>query len=41
MLAGAREEERAFAAGRGPNPATRCVANCGAGLSQEDRDPLR
>jgi hypothetical protein len=41
MLAGAREEERAFAAGRGPDPATRCTANCGVGLSKEDADPLR
>jgi hypothetical protein len=29
MLAGARAEERAFAAGRGPNPATVCSAGCG------------
>jgi len=41
MLVGSREDERAFAAGRGPNPAARCTANCGAGLSKEDRDPLR
>lgn len=31
MLAGARAEERAFAQGRGPNPATRCTAGCGTG----------
>jgi hypothetical protein len=29
LLAGARAEERAFAAGRGPDPATRCTAGCG------------
>jgi hypothetical protein len=31
MLSGARAEERAFARGRGPNPATRCTAGCGTG----------
>jgi hypothetical protein len=41
MLVGSREDERAFAAGRGPNPAARCTANCGAGLTEIDRDPLR
>jgi hypothetical protein len=29
LLAGARAEEKAFAAGRGPNPATLCSAGCG------------
>jgi hypothetical protein len=29
LLAGARAEERAFARGRGPNPATMCTAGCG------------
>jgi hypothetical protein len=29
LLAGARAEERAFAQGRGPNPATLCTAGCG------------
>jgi len=29
LLAGARTEERAFAAGRGPDPATKCNAGCG------------
>jgi hypothetical protein len=29
LLAGARAEERAFAEGRGPDPATRCTASCG------------
>jgi hypothetical protein len=29
LLAGARTEEKAFAAGRGPNPATLCVSGCG------------
>jgi hypothetical protein len=31
LLAGARAEEKAFAQGRGPNPATRCTAGCGTG----------
>ncbi len=29
LLAGARAEERAFAQGRGPDPATMCTAGCG------------
>ena len=29
LLAGARAEERAFAAGRGPDPATICSGGCG------------
>jgi hypothetical protein len=29
LLAGARAEERAFARGRGPDPATLCSAGCG------------
>jgi hypothetical protein len=29
LLAGARTEEKAFAAGRGPDPATLCVSGCG------------
>ena len=29
LLQGARAEEKAFAAGRGPNPATLCTAGCG------------
>jgi hypothetical protein len=41
LLAGAREEERAFAAGRGPDPATRCRVICGYGLTEDDDDPLR
>jgi len=41
LLAGARAEERAFAEGRGPDPATRCTAGCGTGLEEiSDRDPL-
>ena len=31
MLSAARAEERAFARGRGPDPATRCTAGCGTG----------
>jgi hypothetical protein len=41
LLAGARVEEKAFAAGRGPDPATFCLVVCGFGLSEEDSDPLR
>ena len=41
LLADARVEERAFAEGRGPDPATLCSAACGAGLGEENRDPLR
>jgi hypothetical protein len=29
LLGGARAEERAFAEGRGPDPATRCIGGCG------------
>ena len=29
LLVGARIEERAFAQGRGPDPATMCTAGCG------------
>ncbi len=50
LLAGARAEERAFAEGRGPDPATLCVAGptgaCGGfafgfAESGEEADPLR
>jgi hypothetical protein len=41
LLAGAREEEKAFAAGRRPDPATLCRVVCGYGLTDEDADPLR
>jgi hypothetical protein len=41
LLAGARVEEKEFAAGRGPDPATFCLVVCGFGLSEEDSDPLR
>ena len=37
LLIGSRAEEQAFAEGRGPNPATRCIAGC---ASPEGRDPL-
>ena len=37
LLAGSRAEERAFEEGRGPHPATRCIASC---ASVEGRDPL-
>ena len=38
VLAGSRAEEQAFAEGRGPDPATRCLAGC---APAEGRDPLR
>jgi hypothetical protein len=46
MLAGAREDERMFVAGRGPDPATKCLAGCGGfagGFAEEgdDVNPLR
>jgi hypothetical protein len=46
MLAGAREDERAFAAGHGPVPATKCLAGCGGfagGFAEEgeDANPIR
>jgi hypothetical protein len=41
LLAGARQEEIAFAAGRGPHPATKCRVVCGYGLTEDDDDPLR
>jgi hypothetical protein len=45
LLAGARAEERAFAQGRGPDPATMCTAGCGgfaAGFADtgEESNPL-
>ena len=41
LLAGARVEELAFAAGEGPDPATLCTAGCGSAFDGENRDPLR
>jgi hypothetical protein len=42
LLAGARAEERAFAQGRGPHPATRCTAGCGTGIEEvADSDGVR
>jgi hypothetical protein len=46
MLAGAREDERAFAARRGADPATKCLAGCGGfagGFAEEgeDANPIR
>lgn len=41
LLLGARVEEKAFAEGRGPDPANRCTAGCGTGIEGlSDRDPL-
>ena len=37
LLAGARAEEKAFTEGRGPDPATRCIAGC---APAEGRDPF-
>jgi hypothetical protein len=39
LLMGARAMEAAYAEGKGPHPATLCIAGC-AGPSDEDRDPL-
>jgi hypothetical protein len=46
LLAGARADERAFAQGRGPDPATKCLGGCGGfagGFSDEgeDANPVR
>ncbi len=41
LLAGGRVQERAFAEGRGPDPATTCTAGCGSGFDGDNRDPLR
>jgi hypothetical protein len=46
MLAGARADERAFKAGKGPDPATRCLGGCGGfagGFAEEgeDANPIR
>ena len=38
LLIGARAEQRAFDEGRGPDPATRCIAGC---APADGRDPLR
>jgi len=41
LLVGGRMEDKAFAEGRGPDPATRCTAGgCGPG-SEDTRDPLQ
>jgi hypothetical protein len=41
LLAGARAEEKAFAEGRGPNPARKCTGGCGTGIEElEGDDPL-
>ena len=41
LLAGARAGEKAFAEGRGPDPATLCTAGCTFGPSEETTDPLQ
>jgi len=40
MLTNSRSEERAFAQGRGPDPATRDNSTGGAGGGEENTDPL-
>lgn len=40
MLANTRAEERLFAEGKGPDPASRDTATGGAGGGEENRDPL-
>ena len=40
MLANRRAEERAFAEGKGPDPASRDISTGGAGGGEENRDPL-
>jgi hypothetical protein len=47
LLAGARAEDKAFAQGRGPNPATLCTSGCGGfevlgvgDISLEERPPI-
>lgn len=46
LLIGARQQEKAFAAGKGPNPGTMCIGACGGfagGFADEgeDANPLR
>jgi len=46
MLTGVRADERAFAAGTGPHPATKCLSGCGGfggGFAEEgeDTNPIR
>lgn len=41
MLQGTRLAEKDFAAGRGPDPATRCTAGCTFGPDEETQDPLQ
>jgi hypothetical protein len=42
LLAGSRASEKAFAEGRGPDPATMCSAGCGTGIEElEDPDGVR
>lgn len=38
LLAGARADERAFAEGRGPDPATKCIGGCGSGVLDRDQN---
>ena len=41
LLAGARVAEKAFAEGRGPDPATLCTSGCASGPAEETVDPLQ
>ena len=40
QLVNTRAIEKAFAEGRGPDPATICIGSCGNGLTSENRVPL-
>jgi hypothetical protein len=39
LLVGTRVDEKAFAEGRGPDPATKCTAGCGTGLEAAEGAP--
>jgi len=41
QLSGTRSAEKAFAEGRGPDPATTCIGDCGNGVVEGNRDPLQ
>ena len=41
QLVNTRAIEKAFAAGRGPDPRTFCIGSCGNGQTEENRDPLQ
>ena len=41
QLVNTRAMEKAFAEGQGPDPRTLCIGDCGNGINDENRDPLR